>query len=702
MTAFAFWGYGFAACAYAIFGLYLYLAWRGGRIGGALLAAVGLSLLWALAQLWSNQKFGVDIHVVVLVLDVLRAGGWFVFLLLLLGSTISHGVRRYAVVAVAVLAVQLAGVASSSGYLFTGTLTLRLYLGGALAGAILGLALVEQIYRSLAADARWALKPVLMGLGASFLFELYLFADGFLFGRLDPLIWVVRGPAHALVLPLIALSVMRNPAWALRMAPSRAVVFHTAALGAAGAYLLVVAAAGYYVRYFGGEWGQALQMVLLFAALVLMAAFMSSAAQRARLKIYLSKHLFPYRYDYRAEWLRFTQALATPDSRLDLGQMVIKSLGNLVESTGGVLWLRVAGEEEYRPCAHINQVEVDAAKLVEAADSSLVRFLREREWIINLEECRANQEDFRDLALPAWLMYFPDAWLLIPLTGGSGLVGFVLLGAPRTRFEIDWEVLDLLKTAQHQAASYLERMLATTELLEARKFESFTRMSAFVVHDLKNLVAQLSLMLKNAERHKDNPEFQQDMLETVAHVESKMRELMAQLQEKRSIDPPRAVDLVRVLENIRQRKRGQRPAVELQRPAQGGVVVQAHPERLERVIGHIVQNAIEASHEDSKVTVTLDRSAVGRVRVVVEDHGRGMSETFLREHLARPFETTKASGMGIGVYETRQYIRELGGEVNFESTLEVGTRVSIELPGAAPATRDPGRTHIKTGEGSDA
>ncbi|GHU04845.1 hypothetical protein AGMMS49960_21010 [Betaproteobacteria bacterium] len=364
MTAFAFWGYGFAACAYAIFGLYLYLAWRGGRIGGALLAAVGLSLLWALAQLWSNQKFGVDIHVVVLVLDVLRAGGWFVFLLLLLGSTISHGVRRYAVVAVAVLAVQLAGVASSSGYLFTGTLTLRLYLGGALAGAILGLALVEQIYRSLAADARWALKPVLMGLGASFLFELYLFADGFLFGRLDPLIWVVRGPAHALVLPLIALSVMRNPAWALRMAPSRAVVFHTAALGAAGAYLLVVAAAGYYVRYFGGEWGQALQMVLLFAALVLMAAFMSSAAQRARLKIYLSKHLFPYRYDYRAEWLRFTQALATPDSRLDLGQMVIKSLGNLVESTGGVLWLRVAGEEEYRPCAHINQVEVDAAELV--------------------------------------------------------------------------------------------------------------------------------------------------------------------------------------------------------------------------------------------------------------------------------------------------------------------------------------------------
>lgn len=681
MTEFAFWGYGFAVCAYASFGLYLYLAWRGGRIGGALLAAVGLSLLWALAQLWSVKKIGAGIHVVVLVLDVLRAGGWFVFLLLLLGSIIRSGVRRYVVVVGAVLALQLGGLVGGSGHLFSEALTWRLYLGGALAGSVLGLVLVEQIYRSLPANARWALKPVVVGLGASYLFELYLFADGFLFGRLDPMIWVVRGPAHALVLPLIALSVMRNPSWSLRMAPSRAVVFHTAALGGAGAYLLVVAAAGYYVRYFGGEWGQALQMVLLFAALVLMAAFMSSAGQRARLKIYLSKHLFPYRYDYRAEWLRFTQELATPDSRLDLGQMVIQSLGNLVESTGGTLWLRVAGEGEYRPYARINQPEVEEAALVEAADSALVRFLHEREWVINLAECRTKPEDFRDLVLPAWLMYFPDAWLLIPLTGGSGLVGFVLLGTPRTRFEIDWEVLDLLKTAQHQAASYLERMLATAELLEARKFESFTRMSAFVVHDLKNLVAQLSLMLKNAERHKHNPEFQDDMLETVAHVETKMRELMAQLQEKRSIDPPRAVDLVRVLENIRQRKREQRPALALQLPAQGGVMVQAHPERIERVIGHIVQNAIEASAEDSKVVVTLDHSAAGRVRVVVEDHGQGMSEAFLHERLARPFETTKASGMGIGVYETRQYIRELGGEVGFESTLGVGTRVTIELPG---------------------
>jgi putative PEP-CTERM system histidine kinase len=692
VAEFAFWGYGFATLLYAVSSLYLYLAWRGGSIGGALLAAVGLSAAWALAHSWSTGEPGH--HALALAVDVLRAGGWFIFLLLLLRTIIRAAVRRYALTAGGILTIQIAALAGGVVGIFSMELAWRCYLAGALAGAILGLVLVEQIYRDLPKEARWALKPLSMGLGAGYLFDLYLFADGLLFGRLDPVIWVVRGPAHALVLPLIALSVMRNPSWSLRMSPSHTVVFHTAALGGTGAYLLVVAATGYYVRYFGGEWGHPLQIVLFFAALLLMAVFMSSAAQRARLKIYLSKHLFPYRYDYRAEWLKFTRALANSGSGLNLGQAVIRALGDLVESPGGCLWLRASGGE-YRIYARINQQTAEnAGAAMEAADSPLVRFLLEREWVINLAEYRANPEIHRELALPEWLMYFPDAWLLIPLTSSGGLVGFVLLSVPRTKFEIDWEVLDLLKTAQHQAASYLENMLATEELLEARKFESFTRMSAFVVHDLKNLVAQLSLMLKNAERHKHNPEFQEDILETVAHAEAKMRALMEQLQEKRPIDSPRAVDLVRTLENIRHTKRGQRPAVELRLPAEKTVMVHAHPERIERVIGHIAQNAIEACDAHGSVTMALDTQDTERVRVIVQDDGRGMSAAFLHERLARPFETTKASGMGVGVYETRQYIRELGGEVFFESEPGVGTKVMIEL-------HRPSRTEMKQEEGGD-
>ena len=682
LADFASWGYGLTALVYGVFALYLYAAWRGSKVGGCLLAAVVLSCVWALVNLWwtvyrpGEQTYMLGVGVA----DALRIGGWFVFLLVLLRPLSGGYWKIFCAVAVAVLAVQLGGVLIYWQRLAEDIQAFRMNLGGSLTGAVLGFVLVEQLYRDIAQDKRWSMKPLCMGLGAMYMFEIYLFADAFLFGHPRPEILAVRGLAHALAVPLVALSGARNPSWTLRMSMSRSAVFHTTALGLSGVYLLVMSAAGYYVNFFGGRWGPALQTMLLFTAFVVLAVYMGSSAQRAKLRVFISKHLFPYRYDYRNEWLRFTRALSAADGQTDLGQAVIGALADLVESPGGVLWLR-DDTGNYTVHARANQPEAAAAA---AADSSLVQFMRAKKWVIDLQEFRSSATAYPGLMLPDWLPNrFPDAWLLIPLIGGTGMIGFVMLVAPRTAFEIDWEVLDLLKTAQHQAASDLERMLIAEDLLEARKFESFMRMSAFVVHDLKNLVAQLSLMLRNAERHKDNPEFQADMLETVRHVEAKMRGLMTQLQEKRSIDPPRAVDLAAVLENIRRARREQRPPVELDLPDGQAVMVRAHPERLERVIGHIVQNALEATPDDGKVRATLS-AGQERTRIVVEDSGCGMSEDFIRERLSRPFETTKASGMGIGVYETRQYIRELGGEVTYESAEGAGTRVTIELP---PHTR---------------
>jgi hypothetical protein len=176
------------------------------------------------------------------------------------------------------------------------------------------------------------------------------------------------------------------------------------------------------------------------------------------------------------------------------------------------------------------------------------------------------------------------------------------------------------------------------------------------------------------------------MLETVAHAESRMRALMAQLQEKKSIDPRKRVDLGALLERIRLAKRHQRPALEIK--AEGAITfeVEAHPERLERVIGHIVQNALDATLEDGKVSVQMDTGNDGKsARIVIQDTGCGMSAEFMRESLFKPFNTSKASGMGIGVYETQQYVQELGGTLRFDSEPGRGTRVAVTLPGHARA-----------------
>lgn len=672
----AIWGYGVAAGAYSLFSLYLFLAWRGGITGAALTAAAASSALWASANV-VFLVWPVDgTNHAALLFDVINGGAWFFFLLVLLRPLSVAPMRWTWIAAIAVVFAQAMSVVLFVFGVEFQVESGRVVLAWFLAGAVLGLVLVEQLYRGLPVESRWGLKPLCLALAAGYVFDLYLYADGFLFGRVDADVWSVRGVVHAMLIPMIALSAARSPSWTMKISVSRDVAFHSTALGLSGLYLLAIAGAGYYVRYFGGDWGRALQLALLFGGLLLLVVFIFSGTQRAKLRVLINKHLFSYRYDYRSEWLRFTQALSAAGDSMDLGQSVIKALADLVESSGGLLWLR-DGSGRFTMHARLNQPPSDAST---DANSAFCRFLDEQEWIVNLEEFRGGVAAHREVEVPEWLSSIPDAWLVVPLKSPGFLVGFVVLSTARTKFEINWEVLDLLKTAQRQAASYLARMQATDALLESRKFDSFNRMSAFVVHDLKNLVSQMSLMVKNAERHRDNPEFQQDMIDMVVHVESRMRSLMSQLQEKTSIEAHRTVAIVPLLERVVLNKRHQCPAVRISAEGAADCVVNAHPERLERVLGHLVQNALDATPEDGNVSVEVDASASGELRMVVSDNGCGMSETFVREQLFRPFHSSKASGMGIGMYEAQQYVHELGGQISVHSTEGEGTRISVSLP----------------------
>ncbi|MGH9810008.1 MAG: XrtA/PEP-CTERM system histidine kinase PrsK, partial [Terriglobia bacterium] len=366
--------------------------------------------------------------------------------------------------------------------------------------------------------------------------------------------------------------------------------------------LLAVAAAGYVVRYMGGDWGKALQIEILFAALMGGALVASSGRFRSKLKVFVSKHFFSYRYDYRNSWLSFTQTLSNEGSAQRLQERVIMALAVLVESPSGLLWLRDPGHS-FRPEARWN---MPMPGVVEEAGGSLVDFLQRTGWVIGVTEALADRTRYEGLEVPQWLATMRSAWLIVPLLAGPDLIGFVVLTTPRTRIEVDWEVRDLLKTASRQAASYLGQLRATEALLEARKFEAFNRMSAFVVHDLKNLVAQLSLMLRNAERHSENPEFQRDMLSTVQHVVERMNKLMLQLRTGATpVENARPVDLETVVRRICAAKATLDPPIELD--ISTGVTATGHEDRLEHVIGHLVQNAIDATSQGGRVTVSLRR-----------------------------------------------------------------------------------------------
>jgi putative PEP-CTERM system histidine kinase len=315
-------------------------------------------------------------------------------------------------------------------------------------------------------------------------------------------------------------------------------------------------------------------------------------------------------------------------------------------------------------------------------EDAFFQYLESTQWVINLAECMQQPQRYGGLLLPEWLSSVPrngpELWLVVPLMLHGRLFGFVALARPRAKLSLNWEVTDLLKIAGSQAASYLAHRESANSLTVARQFESFNRMSTFIVHDLKNLVFQLTLLLNNAKKHKDKPEFQQDMLGTLDHSVKKMTLLLQKLSRGEALDVAAPLLIDQLLAQAVEAQAAAKPAPVLEIEDRG-LTVLANWARLERVLGHIIQNAIEATAQDGRVLVRLLREQQTAV-VELNDSGQGMSAAFMRERLFKPFESTKSAGMGIGVFESREYIREVGGELEVISEPAVGTTFRVILP----------------------
>jgi putative PEP-CTERM system histidine kinase len=670
--------YAIAALAFLLLGALLLTSWRSRAHSGALAMASLLTVAWCSALGWQAMDPGAY-GALGDVAEIVRNGGWSVFLLLLLGHFHTAESRRtfYRVPVLALLAALYGGallltvfgnwdldMLGSTG--FAPSVVARLGM------AVMGMLLVEQLYRNKPAAERWSIKFACLGIGGLFVYDFYMFADALLLRKINPEIWAARGVVNALTVPLIAISAARSASWSNAISVSRRVLFHSAALFGSAIYLLAMGAAGYYLRYFGGSWGSVMQVAFLFGALVLLAGILFSGTFRAWLKVFISKHFYSYNYDYREEWLRFTRTLS--EEGPGLGDRAIQAVAALVESPGGALWIR----RESGRCEPFAQWHLGHRNDTISDSDPLFQFLETKQWVVDFAEYEVSPEKYGNIAMPDWLCHYPRARLIVPLMLQGRLFGFVLLLEPRSSINLNWEVIDLLKIAGSQAASYLAQQEAATALMLARQFESFNRMSTFVVHDLKNLVSQLSLMATNAVKHKNNPEFQEDMLETVTLSVQKMRLMLQKLSRQSSEERPTALFIDQLLQQAVTGKAAFEPKPELH-IVDTKVRVLADAERLERVVGHLIQNAIEATDKDGSVRIVQKREGAS-VCIEITDTGSGMSEEFIRESLFKPFESTKSAGMGIGAFESREYIDELGGRLEVASVPGSGTTFKIVLP----------------------
>ena len=681
LTSIIAYSYGIAAVAFFMLTILLLTSWRARIFGTALTVACVMTAFWATSIAYQAAR-GISLPLLTNILEILRNAGWSIFLLMLLGPfqqtntspPFKFKLKPYVVGIVAFYFVLL--FVSSYAYwkldppqAETGFMT---DIVGRIVMAVMGMLLVEQLYRNTPAKGRWGIKFACFGIGGMFAYDFYLYSDAMLFRQVNIEIWSARGAVNALIVPLVALSAARNPQWSLGISVSRRILFHSATLLGTALYLLAMSAAGYYLRFFGGSWGAVMQVTFLFGAVALLVGILFSGVFRSWLKVFISKHFYNYNYDYREEWLGFTRTLSEQGHGV-LGERTIQAVAALVESPGGALFInRELGNCE--PVAHWN---MSLPNETESTSGSLCQFLESKQWVIDLREYDSNPEKYSAIFIPQWLRVFPKGWLIVPLILQGRLFGFMLLTQPRSTVKLNWEVIDLLKIAGSQAASYLAQQESTNALMIARQFESFNRMSTFIVHDLKNLVSQLSLLLSNADKHKDNPEFQRDMLDTLDYSVQKMKLLLHKLSRGSSIEHPASLSIDKLLRQTLALKSAFEPKPELQ-ILDPDLTVFANWDRLERVIGHIIQNAVEATPKDGNVTIRISKQEAFVV-VEIKDTGQGMSEEFIRERLFKPFESTKSAGMGIGMFESREYIHELGGQIEVSSRQTIGTTFRMIL-----------------------
>ena len=674
----SFWGQASTAVAYVVLAIWIVHKYgTTNRQQIVLIAALASTASWGLASAMTSPVSAVS-----LIAETMRNFGWLGFMFSLLrsgeGRAQPRTINMIYISLVFVLLLQptadLAALAIDENspalhaVMQTALLLRMIYAVGALV-------LVHNLYTVSAPEARWGISLPMAALAAMWTFDLNLYTISYLASSLSIELLATRGFAMMLLAPVFVMASRRNSSWRLRL--SRSVAFQSVSLLAIGGYLLGMLLLTTALQLFGGTYVRLAQITVIFAMSIGALLILPSGRFRSWLNVVIAKNFFQHRYDYRSEWMRFADTIGFPsEEAAPFHERVVKSLADIFDSPAGLL---MVPDEQGRLTLQARWNWPTADVPSNCVTSQTLPFFESTGHILSMDDVRTGVDERCDLrAVPQWLYDEAQAWAVVPLVHFGKLAGLAVLARPRAQRALDWEDLDMLRTVGRQLASYLAEATSHSALAENRQFEQFNRRFAFVIHDIKNLVSQLSILARNAEKHADNPEFQADMVETLRSSVDKMNDLLARLAQhnKSRHAPPVPIDLG---DAVMTAVYAQRLIYPIDAELTSGMMAVADPARVETIINHLVQNAIEATPDGAPIKITC-RAQGHDIAIGISDTGGGMSEDFVANQLFKPFESTKEGGFGVGAYEARALAASMGGQLRVESRLGKGTHFTLLLP----------------------
>ncbi|MVZ96880.1 PEP-CTERM system histidine kinase PrsK [Sphingorhabdus sp. IMCC26285] len=675
-----FWGHAAVAFAYAALAIWLFHKYgTRNRQQIWLICSMAVTSLWGVAAIVSGA-----LSLPALWAESARNLAWLGFMFFLLksgeGREQPRTINMIYVVLLVILLLQpmIDAVGAMFGFgSFNANIVMQSAMTMRMIFAVGALVVVHNLYTVSAPEARWGISLPMAALAAMWTYDLNLYTIGYITaGPSDELI-ETRGFVTALLAPVFVMAARRNSNWGFRL--SRSVAFQSVSLVAIAVYMLGMVILATALEIVGGTYVRLAQITLIFGMSLAALLVLPSGRFKSWLNVIIAKNFFQHRYDYRSEWMRFADTIGFPSKEAaPFYERVIKSLADIFDSPGGLL---LVPDEEGRLTLQARWNWATANVPAHCVTSMTMPFFETTGHIVSMDQVRAGTDDRSDpRAIPQWLYDETQAWAVVPLVHFGKLAGLVILARPRLPRALDWEDLDMLRVVGRQLASYLAEAASQQALAESQQFEQFNRRFAFVAHDIKNLVSQLSILARNAERHAEKPEFRVDMIDTLRSSVDKMNELLARLSQhnKSRQSAPIIFDIGEAVMKAVHDKRLIYPIDAELKP---GMFATADPARVETIIGHLVQNAIEASEDGAPIRISCTIQDKD-IAIHISDQGVGMSEMFISKMLFKPFESTKEGGFGIGAYEAKALAMSMGGQLRVTSKPGKGTIFTLLLPKA--------------------
>ncbi len=668
-------GYGLTALGYLSLVFLMLVVRKAGLAKHLLIAATIVTFAWSVTQILS-LGFITDINQYAF-LDSVRLWIWTLFLAACLQNQFSsfwqlmtRPVTMALLVAptLAILFTSVFEIDSSLQHLLITLVTIQMLI------------ILEQVYRQ-SGSHKWEYKPLVIYFASLTTFDFFTYANAAMVAQLNYSFFAARGFIYLAMLPFLILAIRRIQHWGIDIFVSREVVMHSTLLMLTGIYLVIMALLGYIVQYFGGDWGAPVQIALFLIALVLLFSLFLSNEFRTKLKVFITKNFYANQFDYRVEWLALTQTLSQEGKTLpEIYQTALQAWMQGVKYDQGML-LKLTNGQFFSVATSKNE-EHDDLIMPEQYLPDLLTFLEHKQWIVDVDEMRSKPDLYDQLPNRNAFMKYFGFQFLVPIYQQQALWGLVLLNAKNTeKRNLNWELRDYLLAVTEQTASFVFQAESSHALSENAQFAAFNRMSAFVVHDLKNVMAQINLLLANAKQHKDNPEFIDDTFETLEHTKTRMDKMLKQLMDK-SVDKSdqlNETNIVALIQDVIDNKCSViKPLPMFNANINPSVILNA--DKFANVLYHLISNAQQATTEQGKVEIKLEAN-INQIIVDIIDDGTGMSKTFIAEMLFKPFVTTKGNaGMGVGAYDAKTYLESIGGSISVTSQEGEGSWFRLMIP----------------------